>query len=148
MSTHPAIEPPRVFPTFRYRDASKMIDWLVEAFGFSVHVRYMDGDHVAHAELGLGSSMIMIGHERENAYGAMVGGPGENGGKSVYIVVDDAEAAFERARTAGAEILEEPTDRDYGSRDFICRDPEGNVWCFGTYWPKVHETPTEAHGKA
>ena len=37
------------------------------------------------------------------------------------------------------EILEELTDRDYGSREFICRDPEGNVWSFGTYWPKANE---------
>ncbi|GCC47386.1 hypothetical protein chiPu_0031451, partial [Chiloscyllium punctatum] len=32
-------------------------------------------------------------------------------------------------------------DTDYGSRDFACRDPEGNLWSFGTYWPKAHEKP-------
>jgi uncharacterized glyoxalase superfamily protein PhnB len=43
-----------------------------------------------------------------------------------------------------AEILRELGDTDYGSRDFICRDPEGRVWCFGTYWPKVGEPPLPA----
>jgi uncharacterized glyoxalase superfamily protein PhnB len=66
----------------------------------------------------------------------MVGAPGSDGGKSIYIAVDDADAAYERAKACGAAILEEPVDRDYGSREFICRDPEGNVWCLGTYWPK------------
>ena len=61
------------------------------------------------------------------------------GGKSTYVVCDDIDALFARARTAGAEIEEEPTNRDYGSREFICRDPEGNIWSFGTYWPKAHE---------
>jgi uncharacterized glyoxalase superfamily protein PhnB len=70
----------------------------------------------------------------------MVGRPDGKGGKSIYVAVDDTDAVYERARKAGAEIVEEPTERDYGSRDFVCRDPEGNVWSFGTYWPKAHET--------
>ncbi len=135
----PAIEAPRIFPTFRYRDAARMIDWLAEAFGFTVHAKFMDGDTVAHAELVLGSSMIMLGSVRDDEYGAMVGAPGQGGGKSVYVAVDDTDGLFARAKAAGAKILEEPTDRDYGSRDFICADPEGNVWSFGTYWPKADE---------
>ncbi|WP_247646188.1 VOC family protein [Labrenzia sp. VG12] len=51
--------------------------------------------------------------------------------------IDDADQAFARAKAAGATILQEPEDRDYGSREFICQDPEGNLWCLGTYWPKV-----------
>jgi uncharacterized glyoxalase superfamily protein PhnB len=105
-------EAPRVYATFRYREAAKMIDWLCRAFGFTVRVRY--------------------------GKGRMVGAPG-GGGRSTYIAVDDADAAFARAKAAGATILEEPVDRDYGSRDFICADPEGNVWSFGTYWPKADE---------
>lgn len=130
---------PRIYATFRYRNAAKMIDWLCEAFGFRVRVRYGDGDDVRHAELALGSSMIMVGHTREDAYGRMVGLPGNGGGKSIYIAVDDTDAAYARAKAAGATILEEPVDRDYGSRDFMCADPEGNVWSFGTYWPKADD---------
>ncbi|BCH24395.1 VOC family protein [Mesorhizobium sp. L-8-3] len=130
-------EAPRIFPTFRYRDPARMIDWLVEAFGFTLRVRYGEGDDVHHAELAFGSSMIMVGHTREDEYGAIVGLPGENGGKSVYIAVNDADALYARAKAAGAKIEQELNDKDYGSRDFICRDPEGNVWSFGTYWPKA-----------
>lgn len=132
-------EAPRLYPALRYKNAAKMIDWLGEAFGFSVRARYGEGDVVHHAELTFGSSIMMLGTAREDAYGKMVGTPGSGGGKSVYVAVDDADAAYARAKKAGAEILEELTDRDYGSREFICRDPEGNVWSFGTYWPKAGE---------
>ncbi|MHA6646302.1 VOC family protein [Mesorhizobium sp. A623] len=130
-------EAPRIYPTFRYHNAAKMVDWLRQAFGFTLRVRYGEGDEVHHAELALGSSIIMLGQVRDDQYGSMVGGPGENAGKSVYVAVDNTDALYIRAMAAGATILEEPVDRDYGSRDFICRDPEGNVWSFGTYWPKV-----------
>ena len=134
------IEPPRIYPTFRYRDAPAMIDWLTKNFGFRVRARYDAEDGgVGHAELSLGSSIIMLGSHREDPYGRMVGGPGENGGKSVYVAVENPDALFARAQAAGARILETPRDRDYGSREFICADPEGNVWSFGTYWPKAHE---------
>jgi uncharacterized glyoxalase superfamily protein PhnB len=50
-----------------------------------------------------------------------------------YVVADDIDALHERAVAAGATILREPYDTDYGSRDFAARDPEGNLWSFGTY---------------
>jgi uncharacterized glyoxalase superfamily protein PhnB len=134
-------ESPCIYPTFRYRDPSAMMDFLCRAFGFAVRVKYGEGDDIQHAELELGSSIIMLGAVREDEYGAIVGGPGENGGKSVYIAVTDTDALYAKAKAAGATILREPYDTDYGSRDFMCRDPEGNVWSFGTYWPKVGEEP-------
>lgn len=130
-------EPPRLYPTLRYRNAAKMIDWLCEAFGFSVHARFGEGDVVHHAELTFGSSMIMLGTARDDKFGQMVGAPGSGGGRAIYVAVTDADAAYLSAKKAGAEILEELVDRDYGSREFICRDPEGNVWSLGTYWPKA-----------
>ncbi len=48
-----------------------------------------------------------------------------------------AEALAEGARDAGAEVVMEPTDQDYGSRDMSVRDPEGNLWSFGTYDPEA-----------
>lgn len=132
-------EPPRLYPALRYRNAAKMIDWLSEAFGFSVRANYGEGDVVHHAELVFGSSMIMLGTMRDDDYGKMVGEPGTGGGKSIYIAVDNADTAYARAKKAGATIIQELVDRDYGSREFICRDPEGNVWSFGTYWPKASE---------
>ena len=132
-------EAPRLYPALRYKNAGKMIDWLCAAFGFEVRSRYGDGYIVHHAELVFGSSMIMLGTTRSDDYGKMVGEPGSGGGKSIYVAVGDADAAHARAKKAGATIIQELTDRDYGSREFICRDPEGNVWSFGTYWPKAGE---------
>ena len=54
---------------------------------------------------------------------------------SVYVVVDDPDAHHERARAAGAEIVRELHDTDYGSREYGAKDPEGNAWYFGTYQP-------------
>ena len=52
-----------------------------------------------------------------------------------YIGVDGTDALFERAKAAGAAVVREPFDTDYGSRDFTVRDPEGNLWMVGTYDP-------------
>ncbi|WP_192183565.1 VOC family protein [Mesorhizobium amorphae] len=132
-------EASRLYPALRYKNAAKMIDWLGDAFGFTVRARYGEGDIVHHAELVFGSSMIMLGTARNDDYGKMVGEPGSGGGKSIYVAVDDADVAYARAKKAGATIIQELVDRDYGSREFICRDSEGNVWSFGTYWPKAGE---------
>jgi uncharacterized glyoxalase superfamily protein PhnB len=51
------------------------------------------------------------------------------------VVVEDVDALYERAKAAGAEIVMEIADQPYGSRDFICRDPEGHLWSLGTYNP-------------
>jgi uncharacterized glyoxalase superfamily protein PhnB len=52
-----------------------------------------------------------------------------------YLAVEDAAAAFERAKGAGAELISELQERDYGGREFSLRDPEGNVWSLGEYDP-------------
>ena len=59
----------------------------------------------------------------------------DTGPAVVYISLDEVDSMHERAVAAGAEILMAPADQDYGSRDFVARDGEGNVWCFGTYQP-------------
>jgi uncharacterized glyoxalase superfamily protein PhnB len=131
-------EAPRIYPTFRYRDAAGMIAWLTDIFGFTLHANYKDDKGtVQHAELAYGPSMIMLGTLAEDAYGAMVGNDVVPGAKSIYVAVDDPDALFARAEKAGITVLEGLTDRDYGSREFIVRDPEGNVWSFGTYRPSA-----------
>lgn len=144
MDSSSSTQAPRIFPAFRFRDAGRMIEWLVATLGFTVHARFDNEDGtVGHAELAYGSSLIMLGQDREDEFGAIVGRAGAHtqGGKSFYIAVDDVDASFERASAAGARIEQGLTDRDYGSREFICRDPEGNVWCLGSYWPKADMTP-------
>jgi uncharacterized glyoxalase superfamily protein PhnB len=131
------IEPPRLFPAFRYRDAAAALDWLTGAAGFKVHARHPAEGAVEHAELSFGSAMIMIGQVRDDAFDKIAGRPGKASGTATYIAVDDADALHARIAASNAEIVEGPTDRSYGSREFICRDAEGYVWCFGTYWPKA-----------
>ena len=55
------------------------------------------------------------------------------GNDAVYVVCDDPDTLFERAATAGVEVVRGLADEDYGSRGFTVRDPEGNLWSFGTY---------------
>ena len=57
------------------------------------------------------------------------------GRASLYLVVDDPDAHHARALEAGAELVRDLKDEDYGSRAYTARDPEGNLWSFGTYRP-------------
>ena len=57
----------------------------------------------------------------------------------VYLVIShDIDVHAEQARKAGAEIVTEPYDTDYGGREYSCRDPEGHIWSIGTYRGEVH----------
>jgi uncharacterized glyoxalase superfamily protein PhnB len=119
-----------VWPALRYRDARAAIRFLIDAFGFEELVVYGEGDRVDHAELrwpqGGG---IMLGSDREDSSISSL----PTGTGAVYLVTDDPDGLYERAKAAGAEITRELTDTDYGSRDFGARDPEGVLWSFGTY---------------
>jgi uncharacterized glyoxalase superfamily protein PhnB len=130
---------PQVWPTLRARDARALIRFLVDAFGFEETVVYGEGDRVDHAQLSWPpGGGIMLGSVREGGdAGATPSQPGTFG---AYVVTDDVDAVYERARTAGAEIIAEPHDTDYGSHDFAARDPEGNRWSFGTYRGEPRKT--------
>jgi uncharacterized glyoxalase superfamily protein PhnB len=127
-----------IIPTIRYRDAKTMIQWLCEAFGFQRHLIVADDDNgIAHAQLTLGNSMIMLGSAREDQFGTLMKTAENLGGvsQSAYIIVKDVDALCEKARSCGAEIVMEPKDEDYGGRGFSCRDPEQQLWNFGSYDP-------------
>jgi len=138
------IEAPRIYPTMRCRDTEAMIRWLTEALGFTEYVVYRDGGVIQHAELAYGSSLLMLGQASDDEYGKMVGDLGGRRTDAIYVAVNDPDALYQRVKAAGAKIEMEPHDTHYGSRDFACRDPEGNLWSFGTYWPKAHEKPMAA----
>ncbi|MBB5912408.1 putative glyoxalase superfamily protein PhnB [Nocardia transvalensis] len=119
-----------LWPTFVYRDAPAAIEFLRTAFGFVERARYDNGAIVEHAELGWpGGGGIMLGSQREGM--ALCDQPPGVG--SVYVVIDNPDEMYERAKAAGATITRELRDEDYGSRGFTCRDPEGVYWSFGTY---------------
>ncbi len=128
-----------VIPTMRYNDAPAAIEWLCEAFGFEKHLVVPgEGGTVVHAQLIFGNGMVMLGSARESEFDNLQKPPSSLGGavsQSPYIIVEDADKHYARAVAAGAEIVMEIKDEDYGGRDYSCRDPEGHVWNFGSYDP-------------
>ena len=130
-----------VIPALRYRDAPAAIEWLCRTFGFEKHLVVPgEAGTIAHAELSFGNGMIMLGSVVETAFGRLMKQPDEIGGaetQSAYVVVNDADAVYARAKAAGARIAIDIKDEDYGGRGFSCYDLEGHLWSFGTYdpWP-------------
>jgi uncharacterized glyoxalase superfamily protein PhnB len=128
-----------VIPCLRYRDASKAIQWLCKAFGFEQQlvVPHPDGG-VAHAQLTFGNGMIMLGSVQPTEFDRLMKQPGEVHGaetQTPYVIVEDADVHYARAKAAGAEIVLDIKDEDYGGRGYSCRDLEGHLWNFGTYDP-------------
>ncbi len=131
----------KVIPTLRYKDAPGAIEWLGTAFGFETHL-VVPGDRgsVAHAQLVSNGVMIMLGSVRDDAFGQLQKPPQELGAACTqipYLFVDDPDAHYAWAVSAGAEIVYEIADQDHGGRMYSCRDPEGHLWNFGSYDPWV-----------
>ncbi|MEU8888413.1 VOC family protein [Streptomyces sp. NPDC048442] len=132
---------PSVYPALLYRDAKAAMVILTEAFGFKKDAVYEgEGDRIEHAELSYGNGSVMLGSKgRGGEFDKVMADAGPT---SVYIVVTDTDAhhkhAVEYGAALGVEILMPPTDQDYGSRDYMAKDAEGNVWSFGTYVPGSH----------
>lgn len=132
-----------LFPCLRYEDAPAAIDFLCEAFGFTRHAVYADAQDpgiIHHAQLTLGPSMIMLSSARPGEYVQLYGWKTvkEAGGITMCMAgyVPDPDAHHDRAKAAGAEILTAPHDNPgYPGRSYDARDPEGNVWNFGSYDP-------------
>ena len=131
---------PRISSALYYDDANAAIDWLCNAFGFEVRLKVTgDAGNVEHSELVFGDAVIMVGDEdRQEAKDRPQRSPRSIGGintQSVMFYVDDANAACERARAAGAKVTYEPTVSDYGEEywaDKSCEleDLEGHRWWF------------------
>ncbi|MGH7564310.1 MAG: VOC family protein [Gemmatimonadota bacterium] len=124
---------PNIFPALRYQDGAAAVEWLERVFGFEEQMVVPGpGGTVAHAELRLGPGVIMLGsarpHEKDNPWATEKQG--------VYVYVADVDAHYERAKAAGAEIVREIQDTDYGGREYSVRDLEGHLWGFGTYRPE------------
>ena len=131
---------PNVFPRLRYADAPSAIDWLERAFGCTRQfvVPGPDGT-IAHAQLRIGVGMVMLGSRRGAGSSVPLDAALEAGPQVLYVCLPVVDAHHARAAAAGAEIVRAPFDTDYGSRDYVARDREGHVWCFGTYHPYAAE---------
>jgi uncharacterized glyoxalase superfamily protein PhnB len=130
----------QVWPTLRANDARGLIKFLGDAFGFEETVVYGEGDRVDHAQLSWPEGGgIMLGSVRPA--GADDHWPVPPGSFGAYVVTDDPDAVHAKAVAAGAKIIMELHETDYGSRDFAAVDPEGNRWSFGTYRGEPRKEP-------
>ena len=119
-----------VTPYLLYEDAEAAIDFLTRAFGFREVDRSIGGAGGLHAELAAGrdGALVYVGQPPSGYRN-----PATVGSTSLtYVLVDDVDAHFDRARAAGAQIVEEPTDLPYGHRRYGCTDPQGHEWYFAT----------------
>ena len=128
-----------IIPCLRYRDAHAAIEWLCKAFGFQKHAVYENEDGgVEHAQLTHGNGMVMLGEVRDNAFGRHIAQPDEIGGRETQcacVIVTDCKAHYLQARAAGAVIVDDYSEMDYGGAGYSCYDPEGTLWYFGSYDP-------------
>jgi uncharacterized glyoxalase superfamily protein PhnB len=138
MSSKPKPTISTIIPCLLYRDTAAAIRWLCDVFGFEKRVAYEgEGGVVMHAELTFGNGMIMCGTANATPFGELIKQPDEIGlreTQSPYVIVENIDDLYQRAKTAGAEIVIDIKTEAYG-RGFTCRDLEGHLWSFGTYDP-------------
>jgi uncharacterized glyoxalase superfamily protein PhnB len=119
-----------VLPHVAYEDVPKAVRWLTETFGFVEHYRYGAPGEISGAQMHLGNAWIMVNR----------GGPGRmspkqlgSGSQMVTIFVLDVDAHYRRTKTAGAKIVEELHETEYGERQFGVEDLEGHRWLFSQH---------------
>ena len=138
----PTAEPPRgnLYPSFCYADAPRALEFLEHAFGFRRRLVVPGpGGTILHSELEFEGGVVMVSSPKPERDWRPPEGPGRSAGLCVRVA--DPDAHFARAKAAGARIVQELRNEDYGSRGYIARDPEGHEWYFGTYVPGAHWDP-------
>lgn len=128
-----------VVPTLRYRHLETAVAWLCAAFGFKPHamVRAPDGALVS-AQLTSGSAMVMLASIGQTDFDALMRQPDEIGGvetQSCYFVIENCNAHYATAKAHGAKMLLDLQEFEHGGRGYLCRDPEGHLWSFGSFDP-------------
>ena len=120
-----------------YRDAPAALEFLTIAFGFEETMR-MEGEKgtIAHAELEMGGQRLMLASAWRDAGMAP---PIELAGiaSQLMVQVDDVDAHFRRALEAGATVIDQPADQEYGERTYRATDPEGHRWIFAQARPTM-----------
>ncbi len=112
--------------------AAAAIDYYGKAFGATEKFRMPMGDKVAHAEIIIGDSHVMLSDEYPDMN---IRGPKARGGAtaSLMIYVDDVDASFKRAIEAGAKAEREPSNQFWGDRMGSLIDPFGHRWSIATH---------------
>ncbi len=123
MKSNRSIPQSTVIPVLVYADVREAVDWLGEAFGFEERVRIGEAHR---SQLSFGDGAVIVADVRGERRPPR---PGE-ATHSVLVRVEDAHAHCERAREHGARILMEPTDFEYGERQYTAEDRAGHQWTF------------------
>ena len=129
-------------------DAEKAIEFYKDAFGADEHIRIPGPDgKIAHAELQIGDSKIMLSDPFEQSN---VRAPSERGGPtaSIFMYVEDCDAIFQQAKTAGASVVSELEDMFWGDRFGTISDPYGHVWSIATHKEDLSEEEMAERSKA
>src|SRR6266849_3110766 len=120
-----------VLPHVVYRDVAAAIAWLTKTFGFTEHYRYGElRGPVSGAQLHLGNAWIMVNRARAGS-----GSPAQLGFRtqSLTVIVENVDAHFQRAKAAGAKIVEELNETIYGERQYGVEDLDGHHWLFSRH---------------
>jgi uncharacterized glyoxalase superfamily protein PhnB len=131
--------PANIFPEIVYDDASAALEWLARAFGFVAGevIEGADGT-IAHAEMHYGAGTIMPKSAvADGAFSLTSPRTLQGLSQCLYVTVEDTDAHYDRAKAAGARIVMEPFDTEYGARNYSAYDLEGHLWSFGTYMPRA-----------
>ena len=119
-----------VVPYLAYDDPAAALEFLCHAFGGRETERFtMPDGRIGHAQVVLGEQTVMLA----SAFPELgLSSPAKLGGVhcQLFCFVDDVDAHFERAKAAGATLLTQPEDQDYGDRMYRAADPEGHRWVF------------------
>ena len=127
-----------VLPHVSYPDVAVAIEWLTRTFGFREHYRY--GEPVSGAQLSLGKAWIMV---RQFKSRNVAPAQPVYGTQSLTVFVEDVDEHFERAKAAGAKIVEELHETEYGERQYGVEDLAGYYWLFSRH---VRDASPESWG--
>ena len=131
-----------IIPCLSYKDAPAAIEWLCKAFGFQKKMVVPAGENkIAHAQLTIGDSMIMINSTgMESEFSKLIKTPSEIGGivtQTTYVILnaEEIDRHYANAKSSGAKIIQELAEQEYGGKNYSCYDIEGHLWSFGSYDP-------------
>lgn len=126
-----------LYPYLRVRDARAAIEFYANAFGAVERFRLSEPNgRVGHAEVVIGPAIVMLSDEYPE-HGILAPQPGDRTTVSIHLHVEDVDAVFERAVTAGASVVRPLADAFYGERGGTLRDPFGHEWLLGSQIEQV-----------
>jgi PhnB protein len=127
-----------VTPFFMSKDADGLVAFMKKGLGAEeIFVLKQQNGKVAHAQMKIGDSMVMVGDSMEKPALPLC----------MYIYSHDADAAYRRALEAGATSIMEPADQFYGDRNGGVEDASGNIWWFATHIEDVSEDELRKRAK-